>query len=337
LGPPPIPGETVQEGARWRHHAPTTAQVAEWFKSVPLDKEFADAHDRFISGVVIIPQSGKVKYATANGTTERYEMTFTPYMQIGTRLAYAHQLADERELVLRIAPLPVPRLDKQESPYHNANLGEGLWWHVVKDGEGNIVRYLCATQAVQFYERDEYYRAERHPDTKAVVWESIMPLLEGQGTKQVSGGTDMNAVMKAQTGAIGRALGVAGILVLGTGIATAEDMQEFSGQAAAAPELPSVAAAPTEIAAGTAPEPPEEREERLTHFRARAMAAETRLHELGAAGTWNSWWDSRAGIEGWQGLGDVPLEALEGIVVRLDQAVSNAEAQGPAVEAAPVQ
>lgn len=43
--------------------------------------------------------------------------------------------------------------------------------------------------------------------------------------------------MKAETGAIGRALGVAGILVVGTGIATAEDMQE----ALSAPPGPQVA------------------------------------------------------------------------------------------------
>jgi hypothetical protein len=52
------------------------------------------------------------------------------------------------------------------------------------------------------------------------------------GTKMVScltkWGVDEHALMKAETGAVGRALGMAGMLVLpGSGVATAEDMQEM--------------------------------------------------------------------------------------------------------------
>jgi hypothetical protein len=338
FGPPPIPSETVQEGSRWRHHAPSSEQVAAWFKTVPLDDEFADQHDRFISGVVIIPATGKVRYSTPSGRAERYEDSFTPYMQIGTRLAYARQLAEKRDLVLRIAPVRVPRSQNPESVYFNGHMAEGLWWYVVRDGEKNV-RYLCATHSVQFFERAQVALAERHPETREVVWESMVPIIEGQGTKQVGGGADVNGVMKAQTGAIGRALGVAGILVLGTGIASAEDMQEFIASPAAAPgpELPPTLA-PSEIASGRAPDPSEDPEERLAQFRAQALAKITRLDELSAAENWRSWWQERREIEGWKEIADVPLDALEGIVVRLDSAVRNAEhVVEPVVEAAPVQ
>lgn len=338
LGPPPIPAETVQEGSRWRYHRPSSEQVATWFKTVPLDTEFGDGgHELFVNGVVIIPTGGKVKYQTESGTQDRYEMVYTPYMQIGTRLAYARRLAEMRQLVLRIAPADVPRSDNPQSPYFNGNMARGLWWHIVQardaDGQLGTVRYLCATQTVAFYEREEIAKAKLDGDGR-IIWDSIWPVLEGQGTKQVGGGVDENGLMKAQTGAIGRALGTAGILVLGTGIASAEDMQEYTATPAPAPELPSVDHAPTEVPAGPPPQMTmEDREEHLTHFRARALAAKTQLDEMGKSGEFNAWWSQRTQIEGWQGLNDVPLDALEGIVVRLEKDVSDATA----VEEAPVQ
>jgi hypothetical protein len=61
------------------------------------------------------------------------------------------------------------------------------------------------------------------------------------------GKPDPNAFMKAETGAVGRALGMAGMLVIpGSGVATAEDMQESGASMAVAeaePELPDAAAA----------------------------------------------------------------------------------------------
>src|SRR5204863_2609716 len=85
------------------------------------------------------------------------------------------------------------------------------------------------------------------------------PLLQGTGTKQTplaKQWADDNALMKAETGAVGRALGMAGILVVGTGVATAEDMQEAaagpSGAAAASSAgatLPGEAPAPQEAGA----------------------------------------------------------------------------------------
>jgi pyruvate/2-oxoglutarate dehydrogenase complex dihydrolipoamide acyltransferase (E2) component len=79
-------------------------------------------------------------------------------------------------------------------------------------------------------------------------------------------GADENALMKAQTGAIGRTLAFAGMLVIpGTGVATAEDVQEaiaggvsLSGdsgapQAALPVSAPSEAAEAPETAAASEP------------------------------------------------------------------------------------
>jgi hypothetical protein len=309
LEPPPIPEQPLQEGARWRHHKPSSEAVAEWFKNVPLDEGMS--HDTFIGGVVIISQSEKVKHSTDAGTVERWEQTFTPYMQIGTRVAYFRLLAEHRGLIPVTEAVEVPRSKDPKSAYFNANMPPGLWWHVVTNSHGDAVRYLCATYRVAMYERASYAaKLKGEPD---------LPLLGGIGTKQVGGGPDDNGLMKAETGAIGRALGVAGILALGTGIATAEDMQEFVAQPQAAP--PQLPASPSEIAQGDTPAPAQTPEERLAQLRSRAMALDTQLAEKDPArhAEHQAWWQERKNTEGWRTLGDVPVEALAGIVSRLQE------------------
>lgn len=307
----------MQEGARWRHHRPTSEAVAEWFTNVPLDEGMS--HDKYVGGVVIIPQSEKVKYSTARGTTERYEQTFTPYMQIGTRVAYFHNLAREWDLISVIEPMEVPRTDHPQSPYFNANMPSGLWWHVVRSNDGELVRFLCATYRAAMYTKQEY--AAKLKDQPA------MPVREGQGTKQVGGGADPNGLMKAQTGAIGRALGVAGILVVGTGIATAEDMQEYTAQPeAAVPVLPE---SPSEIAPGATPEAAKDPGERLAQLRAQWQALKTQLAEKDPAkhDEFEAWWQERRNTEGWRTLGDVPLEAVSGVVSRLQGMMHEASSE----------
>lgn len=301
---PPIPDEPVQEGSRWRFHRPTSQAVAEWFATVPLDEGME--HERFVGGVVLIPQSEKVKHQTQRGTVERYEQVFTPYMQIGTRVAYGRLLGEHRDLIIASEPADVPRATAAQSAYFNANMVKGLWWHVVQTEHNQTVRFLCCTWRWGLYERASYLRKL---DGGADV-----PLISGEGTKQVGGGPDPNGIMKAQTGALGRALGVAGILVVGTGIASAEDMQEFVGAPTQAPALP-----PSEIAEGQPPEPAKTAEERLNQLRSQAAAYRTQLQERAPHEfeKFEAWWAERRDMEGWKGLGDVPLEALEGITERL--------------------
>jgi hypothetical protein len=313
---PPIPEEPVEEGGRWRHHKPTSEAVAAWFRTQPLDEDMK--HEDYVGGVVIIPQTEKVKYSRRDGqgTVERHEQIFTPYVQIGTRLGYFRRLAEQRSLIPVVEPEPVPRSENPSSIYFNGNLPDGLWWHVIATGEGRSQRFLCATYRVSMYEPQSYGArlSDRPP----------LPRLVGTGTKMVSerfhsGNIDVNALMKAQTGAIGRALGVAGILVIGTGIATADDMQEFVGETTAAP-APTL---PDPLPQGEAP--PAEAET-LEGLRARALALQTQLQEVpeaeGREQPWTqfvAWWKERAAEEGWTNLSDVPQDALKGVIVKMER------------------
>jgi hypothetical protein len=116
--------------------------------------------------------------------------------------------------------------------------------------------FLCCSYRVAIYERDNAKEVSR-------------PIREGRGTKQVALVTkgwqealkiDKNAIMKAETGAIGRALGAAGIFTIpGSGIATAEDMLEQAAGSTAAPaeegagpEAPAEEPAPAQAAPANA-------------------------------------------------------------------------------------
>jgi hypothetical protein len=321
---PPAPPDTPQkEGARWRFHRPSSEAVAEWFGTQPLDEGME--HEHYVGGVVLIPQNEKVKYTKPDGGLfDRYEQVFTPYVQIGTRVAYARRLAEYRGLIYKVEAVQVPRSTSPQSLYFNANMPDGLWWHVVMSEGGNPVRYLCATMAVRFYEPTSY--------AAKLAGKEASPVLEGIGTKQVGGGPDSNGLMKAQTGAIGRALGVAGILAVGTGIATAEDMQEYQGPPMTAPspdaaQLPS----PTELPEG-APPTPQSDEERLSQLRARALELQARIQE-NAPDTWRTfvaWWQERKTEAGWDTLDDVPYEALKGIVARMERDLAASTSAAPA-------
>jgi hypothetical protein len=76
---PAVPDEPQQEGARWRYHRPSSEQVAAWWATQPLDEGME--HESFIGGVVLIPQSEKVRYTRPDGmTVERHETVYTPYV-----------------------------------------------------------------------------------------------------------------------------------------------------------------------------------------------------------------------------------------------------------------
>ena len=310
--PPEVPNEPLQEGARWRYHRPSSSAVAEWFATQPLDEGMDHTH--YVGGVVLIPANEKVTYTRPDGgQVQRYEQTFTPYVQIGTRVGYFRRLAEHRGLIPVIEPAPVPRSKDPRSPYFNSNMEEGLWWHLVAGSDGNAVRYLCATAQVGLYDKQSYLAL--------INKQPALPVISGRGTKQVGGGPDVNMIARAQTGAVGRALGVAGILVIGTGIATAEDMQEFAGYGgtSAAPSLPAV---PSEIAAGEPP--PVDPSAQFDQLKSRALALQTQLQEQSPE-QWSaflSWWQERAKAEGWSGIDAVPYEALKGVVSRMERTLA---------------
>lgn len=225
------PREAPQRGARWLHRHPTEDQVRAWFAKQPLHDEMP--HDRYVSGVVLIGanEKSKVTKQKQNGdlyVTEQEYATFTPYMKVDTRIAYwwdlvrlMNERADDDKYIGIIEPVPQRVIDSERSPYFNAHLPEGYSIHAIKNSDESVARFIVATWQALIYERESYARR--------INGSSDLPVLSGRGSKQVGMArkwADENSMMKAETGAIGRALGVAGILVVGTGVATAEDVQE---------------------------------------------------------------------------------------------------------------
>lgn len=317
---PPIPAESVREGSRWRHHRPVAEEVAAWFKGQPLDENMA--HDDYVAGIVLIPQGVKTEYRDDQGRKyERYEDTFTPYVQVGTRIAYFHALARAQANVISvIRPVKIPLIDDRSSAYYNANMEAGYWWHVI--GGENPVRYLCCTMRVAHYEREAYLTAPL--DTNG---ERILPpaLLEGRSTKQVAGGPDINQLAKAQTSAIGRALGVAGILVLGTGVASAEDMMELGGAVGVLPTegQPTLPGLPP-VAAGAPQPPPADPAAAAEQMRGRIreMQSMMQAETPKAWSTFAAWYGERAKQEGWDvsaGLSLLNSEALKVVMSKMER------------------
>lgn len=306
----------VQEGSRWRFARPTSEEVGQWFGTQPLAEGMS--HADFIAGIVLIPASEKVKRqvpgqrAGTFATHDSYELTYTPYVRVDTRVSYFRKLAEAREMISVIEPAEVPQI--AQGPYTNAHMPDGYWWYVV--GEA---RYLCCTMRVALYRPEDYYGQE---DTNAGR-KTARPALFGVSTKQVSP-SDANALAKAETGAIGRALGVAGILVIGTGIATAEDMQDLGAQPiTAAPELPEAGA-------------PAEGEEQLNE---RCLSLQQRLQGENPAGwaQFAAWWQERRTKEGWGTLTDAPIEVRRGVATRMEELLAQPQDSSPPaeVEAAP--
>lgn len=236
--------ESERQGSRWLYAQPSEDQVREWFNAQRLHAGMD--HDPYIGGVVVIGANEKIKQTFQNAVgallnREVERMVYTPYVKVDTRIAYFHDWVaylnaeDPFKYITVIEPVPVKIIEEPRSPYYNAHLPEGYFMHVVRNNTNNesFNRYICARWRTAIYERESWLHRVRGDD-------EARPLLQGIGTKQtllVKQYADDNALMKAETGAIGRALGVAGILVVGTGVATAEDIQE----AMAAPPGPQAA------------------------------------------------------------------------------------------------
>ncbi len=240
---PPVV-ESIREGSRWRHAPPSEQDVRDWFATQRLHPGME--HDPYVSGLVLIGAKEKVNVTRLkqDGSTyvqEVEQAVFVPYVKVDTRIAYfrdyvrllnaADMNADnEQDDVLLIPqefgdyygvirPVPQNPITDEASAYFNGNLPEGFSTYAVRNSEQNISRYLVAT-----FEAAIFRRQSGLPDQL---------VLRGQGSKQTAMKrqyADDNAVMKAETGAIGRALGVLGMLVIGTGVATAEDVQEALSQ-----------------------------------------------------------------------------------------------------------
>lgn len=250
--------EVVREGGRWLHGKPAAEEVKDWFEGQTLHAGMD--HAPYLSGIVLIPQTEKFKVSRAKANGDPYEVeleaaAYTPYVKVETRISYfwdyvrALNDAGDDQYVGVIEPVQQKRITDPSSPFYNEMLPEGFSSFAVRTSFRNqsadqqsVTRFVIATYRVAIYERQSY--AER---LKGV---DVLPVIAGEGTKQVpvnqrSGYADDASMMKAQTGAVGRALGFAGMLVVGTGVATAEDVQEAQGPGGGtvpqdAPALPPV-------------------------------------------------------------------------------------------------
>lgn len=326
--------DAVRQGSRWLHAQPDEAEVRDWFDKQPLHEGMQ--HDRYVSGIVLIGASEKLKITARKANNEPYlkeveQAVFVPYVKVDTRIAYFHDYArhlsgdDPFKYIGVIEPVPQARIEDANSAYYNLHLPEGFTIMPVRNSNDSVSRYLVATYRVSIVERE-------FPDRRAI--------LTGVGSKQVPQSrqyADDNAVMKAETGAIGRALGVAGILVVGTGVATAEDMQEqMAGPAGAgaassegavlppeaAPQAVSAAAVPAEAPLTALPATEEEDDDTLRK-RALALQKEMEANHSDAWDAYREWWQGR----GFGRLSELSGPALRGAVVKLERDLDAAKTE----------
>jgi hypothetical protein len=236
-----------REGSRWYNTRPSGEEIATWFKDVPLHKGML--HEHYISGVTLIQATEKSDEVTGFDETgapvigERKDLVHVPYPKVETRVAYFWQLMNLHEdWVGEIVPVPVPGAEP-------IGMTPGFFRYSASKPDGKVVNFICCSMQVRVWERSRTSSDRRlimgpPPGTKAVAattrWDA-----------------DANAVMKAETGAVGRALGMAGMLVVpGSGVASYEDMQEAlygppAGSAEAEPRLPD-SVVPAELVADDA-------------------------------------------------------------------------------------
>lgn len=254
-----------QEGSRWINRRPTGQEVADWFEKNVSIHEGLSAED-YVGGVVLIGSTDKQKVAkVASGGTmqfvqeERY--AWTPYAKVETRVKYFWDLmALHSDWVGVIEPVDTPRLES--AGVYNLNLPPGFYRLPVQKDEGKFVHFLGCSMRVRILRADSLEPRTRLVTRvdldggrieEEVVYQHGIAVAEfPPATKVIAvhgeyGKEDPFAPMKAETGAVGRALGMAGMLVIpGSGIATAEDMHEVAaggggadmGEAAVPPSTP---------------------------------------------------------------------------------------------------
>jgi hypothetical protein len=310
-----------REGSRWIHAEPSGEELAQWFAA---NVRIHDGlrHEHYVSGIVLIPQTEKHRETLENGNiVSRERLTFTPYPTASARLAYFHDwiavLQEDKDVGWAIEPDPtVARSDPLPAgffPYRVA------WQNDA--GAPVEKRFIGCSMQVRVWSRDIRSGERGTPLMVPPAGSKIVPTMGYRGP-------DENALMKAQTGAVGRALALAGMLVIpGTGIATAEDVQEAlsvpGGEAQ--PQLPAEPASGPEgaaepqlpLAGGPGEKPPTPVEQQ------RARAAEL-IGELQA------YPDKLAEVKAWASerkldLNDIRGQALRGAVKLLERKLDEAQ------------
>lgn len=225
----------VQEGSRWLHNPPSGADFAAWFaENVPMHEGLHA--EEYVNGVVLIPNKEKRKVTRQDSQgnpaiVEVEHLSFAPYPQVETRVRYFWEWCRVNDYLGEIEPVT--------SREQSASLPQGVFLTKIQGLDGKPYTFLNATFQVRVYKYDARTGGKGRP---------IMLPPPADKTVNLHGrfGPDVNAAMRARTGAIGRALGFAGMLVVpGAGISSAEDMQDHLEGVSALPQTPG--AAPTTV------------------------------------------------------------------------------------------
>jgi hypothetical protein len=275
----PVDGETGQVGNVWIGERPSGEDFASWFTENVKIHEGLD-HADYIGGVVLIEQTGKIKKTVQNDDQSGFlikefaRLEYTPYAKVDVRMKYLWDLCEvKRNWLGVVEPAGVPRIDAQGLA--NMNLPEGFFRYQAQDSAGKWTPFVACSMRVAIYDRNACRIVEYVDPVTGEPKQKIMGVpirVAAPATKVVPviawEKVDPFAMMKAETGAAGRALGMAGMLVIpGSGIATAEDVQEaeqLPGRAmtgTSAPEtsdgaLPEVEGAEEAQEPAAPPEPP---------------------------------------------------------------------------------
>jgi hypothetical protein len=252
-----------QEGSRWYNEPPSGEDLSKWFKeNVPIHDGLD--HKDYLPGVTLIPSTEKVKQVTGwqgeNPVIAKVEnLVYVPYAKVETRVKYFHDLMTkkESEWVGIIEPISPNGADDRLPP--------GFFTYLIPTGENVGVRYICCTMKVTVYKRDGFEEVREVVDTRRGLYQirrvgqkvidappatKMIPVTSSWNQKISA---DDTAIMKAETGAVGRALGLAGMLVIpGTGVATAEDMREVEAQQSGAIQSADETEVPAAVPAGNA-------------------------------------------------------------------------------------
>lgn len=220
-----------REGSTWYNEAPTAEDVAAWFSTVPLHEGME--HAPYIAGISMIQSIDDVQRIVAyrgDGSPQTapvQEVRYTPYVRVDARLAYFWRYVALHESWQGAIEPAAIHGDPEGLP-------PGFFRVKLNDGAGREVPMIGRSMRARI--RD--FRGDEVACFPAEV--KVVPLLR-------NGIVDADAFAKASTGAIGRALGAAGMLVLpGTGVATAEDMagvQDRAGSSGAPTPLQEALAA----------------------------------------------------------------------------------------------
>lgn len=321
-----------QEGSRWYNERPSGEDISAWFRENVHIEDGLD-HADYVTGITLIPGEEKSKEVVGyrdNGAPiieERINLAYTPYPRVDTRVKYFHDLMALKadEWVGYIEPVEV------QTP-KGTYLPPGFFTFRVQEDNG-ITTFICCSMKVTVFKRGTVREEVRQlnngrGEVSQITRRTGEVVIDGPPATKMIGVrkrfADSFSLMKAETGAVGRALGLAGMLVVpGAGVATAEDMHEVPEIEARPPQ------AVPETAAGQAPAVPEAAptDDELRE-QAGSIIEEMRLHFPEALEDFKAWAKERKIGK----LSEVTQPALKGVVRQLERKLDEARESNPPLE-----